>query len=128
MRPIWKEWEKHGKSNQNELNQLIRDFCEDRDWDQFHSIKDLAIGLSTESNELLQLFRFKDNEQSLEYLKENRKKVEDECADVYYYLLRLADLYKIDLNQALENKMMDNEKKYPKELVKGKNLKYNEYK
>ena len=47
--------------NQNELNQLIRDFCEDRDWDQFHSIKDLAIGLSTESNELLQLFRFKDN-------------------------------------------------------------------
>ena len=114
--------------NQNELNQLIRDFCEDRDWDQFHSIKDLAIGLSTESSELLQLFRFKDNEQSLEYLKENRKKVEDECADVYYYLLRLADLYKVDLNQALENKMMDNEKKYPKELVKGKNLKYNEYK
>jgi NTP pyrophosphatase (non-canonical NTP hydrolase) len=113
--------------NQKELTELIRHFCEERDWDQFHSIKDLSIGLSTESNELLQLFRFKDEKQCEEYLANNRKKVEDECADVYYYLLRLSDLYNIDLNQALENKMKDNHKKYPKELVKGKNLKYNEY-
>ena len=113
--------------NQHELTTLIRQFCEERDWDQFHSLKDLSIGLSTESNELLQLFRFKDNQQSEDYLKNNRKKIEDECADIYYYLLRLSDLYDIDLNQALENKMHDNEKKYPKELVKGKNLKYNEY-
>jgi len=114
--------------NQQELTELIRHFCEERDWDQFHSIKDLSIGLSTESNELLQLFRFKDNEQCEDYLLNNRKKIEDECADIYYYLLRLSDLYDIDLNQALENKMLDNEKKYPKDLVKGKNLKYNEYK
>lgn len=114
--------------NQQELTELIRQFCEERDWDQFHSIKDLSIGLSTESNELLQLFRFKDNEQCEDYLLNNRKKIEDECADIYYYLLRLSDLYDIDLNQALENKMLDNEKKYPKDLVKGKNLKYNEYK
>ncbi len=114
--------------NQQELTELIRQFCEERDWDPFHSIKDLSIGLSTESNELLQLFRFKDNEQCEDYLLNNRKKIEDECADIYYYLLRLSDLYDIDLNQALENKMLDNEKKYPKDLVKGKNLKYNEYK
>lgn len=114
--------------NQQELTELIRQFCKERDWDQFHSIKDLSIGLSTESNELLQLFRFKDNEQCEDYLLNNRKKIEDECADIYYYLLRLSDLYDIDLNQALVNKMLDNEKKYPKDLVKGKNLKYNEYK
>ena len=113
--------------NQKELTELIRHFCEERDWDQFHSIKDLSIGLSTESNELLQLFRFKNEKQCEEYLANKQKKVEDECADVYYYLLRLSDLYHIDLNQALENKMKDNHKKYPKELVKGKNLKYNEY-
>lgn len=65
-------------------------FLEERDWDQFHSLKDLSIGLSTESNELLQLFRFKDNQQSEDYLKNNRKKIEDECADIYYYLLRLS--------------------------------------
>ncbi len=113
--------------NQVELIKLIRTFCEERDWDQFHTIKDLAIGLSTESNELLQLFRFKDEIQSLEYMNQNRKKFEDECADIYYYLLRFSDLYKIDLNKALQNKMFDNEIKYPKDLVKGKNFKYNEY-
>lgn len=113
--------------NQKELTNLIREFCEERDWDQFHNIKDLAIGLSTESNELLQHFRFKDEAQSLEYLKTHRKQVEDECADVYYYLLRLCNIYNIDINKALVEKMKDNQKKYPKDLVKGKNLKYNEY-
>jgi len=113
--------------NQEQLIQSIRDFCEERDWNQFHTIKDLAIGLSTESNELLQHFRFKDDKQSIDYLDTHRKMIEDECADIYYYLLRLSDLYSIDLNHALEEKMKDNQKKYPKDLVKGKNLKYNEY-
>lgn len=114
--------------NQEELVIKIRKFCEERDWDQFHSLKDLAIGLSTESNELLQHFRFKDDHQSVEYLSRHRKMIEDECADVYYYLLRLCDKYDINLNKALEEKMKDNHKKYPKDLVKGKNLKYDEYK
>lgn len=113
--------------NQEQLIQSIRVFCEERDWDQFHSLKDLAIGLSTESNELLQHFRFKDDKQSIEFLNSHRKMIEDECADVYYYLLRLCDMYHIDINQALEEKMKDNIEKYPKELVKGKNLKYTEY-
>jgi len=113
--------------SQDELIQSIRQFCEERDWDQFHSIKDLAIGLSTESNELLQHFRFKDESQSIEYLNTHRKMIEDECADVYYYLLRLCDVYQIDINIALDEKMKDNRKKYPIDLVKGKNLKYNEY-
>ncbi len=113
--------------NQRELSDQIRSFCEERDWDQFHSLKDLSIGLSTEANELLQLFRFKDETQCIELLKAQPDKVTHELADVYYYLLRIADLYNIDLNQALEEKMKLNEQKYPAAKVKGKNLKYNEY-
>lgn len=113
--------------NQKELSEQIRIFCEERDWDQFHSLKDLSIGLSTEANELLQLFRFKNEAQCVELLASNPDKVTHELADVYYYLLRIADLYGIDLNQALMEKMVLNEKKYPVSKVKGKNLKYDEY-
>lgn len=113
--------------NQKELSKQIRTFCEERDWDQFHSLKDLSIGLSTEANELLQLFRFKDETQCVELLKTQPDKITHEMADVYYYLLRIADLYDIDLNQALEDKMKLNEQKYPVSKVKGKNLKYDEY-
>jgi NTP pyrophosphatase (non-canonical NTP hydrolase) len=113
--------------NQNELIKQIRTFCEERDWDQFHRLKDLSIGLSTESNELLQLFRFKDEAQCVEILKSQPDKITHELADVYYYLLRIADLYDIDLNQALEDKMKLNEQKYPTSKVKGLNLKYDEY-
>lgn len=113
--------------NQSELNERIKTFCTDRDWDQFHSLKDLTIGLSTEANELLQLFRFKSDDQCVELLNTQPSKITHEMADVYYYLLRIADLYGIDLNQALAEKMDLNEVKYPIEKVKGKNLKYDEY-
>lgn len=113
--------------NQKELNERIKTFCTERDWEQFHSLKDLSIGLSTEANELLQLFRFKSDEQCVELLGSHPEKITHELADIYYYLLRLCDLYGIDLNQALVDKMVLNEQKYPIEKVKGKNLKYDEY-
>lgn len=109
------------------LQKLISDFSEERDWAQFHSLKDLTIGLSTESNELLQLFRFKTNEECDAYYRAQPLKVQEELADVFYYLLRIADLYHIDLEDALKKKMIQNEAKYPTSKVKGKNLKYNEY-
>lgn len=109
------------------LQKLVSDFCDERDWTQFHGLKDLAIGLSTESNELLQLFRFKSEEECLAYLKANPEKVENEVADVFYYLLRLTDLYGLDLELGLRHKMIENEAKYPISKVKGKNLKYDEY-
>ena len=110
------------------LQKLIAEFSEERDWTQFHSLKDLTIGLSTESNELLQLFRFKSNEECDVYYQAQPLKIQEELADVFYYLLRIADLYQIDLEDALRTKMIQNEVKYPKDKVKGKNLKYNEYK
>lgn len=113
--------------NQKELSEQIRDFCEERDWDQFHNLKDLSIGLSTEANELLQLFRFKNETQCVELFNSQPDKITHELADIYYYLLRIADLYDIDLNHALEEKMKLNEQKYPVSKVKGKNLKYDEF-
>jgi len=109
------------------LQKLVSDFSNERDWTQFHSLKDLTIGLSTESNELLQLFRFKTNEECEAYYKAHPDKIQDELSDVFYFLLRIADLYQIDLESALKAKMIQNEAKYPTIQVKGKNLKSNEY-
>lgn len=111
-----------------ELSEMIRTFCELRDWDQFNDPKELAIGISTEANELLQMFRFK-REQDMIQMFENagtRKKIEDEVADIFYFLLRFAQMNHIDLNQSLKRKMDENEKKYPVEKAKGKNCKYSE--
>lgn len=109
------------------LEEQVQAFCEARDWDQFHNVKELAIGLSTESNELLQLFRFKSAAQCDQLMNDQRQAIEEEMADVLYYLLRIAQLYDIDLLQAFQHKMQLNEEKYPSDKVKGKNLKYNEY-
>ncbi len=111
-----------------ELSEMIRTFCELRDWDQFNDPKELAIGISTEANELLQMFRFK-REQDMIQMFENagtRKKIEDEVADIFYFLLRFAQMNQIDLKQSLKRKMDENERKYPIEKAKGKNRKYNE--
>jgi len=111
-----------------ELTQIIKDFCEARDWDQYHNPKDLAIGLSTESNELLDLFRFKSEEQMKQIMNSNKKeKVEEEIADIFFFVLRFAQMNNIQLDEALLNKLEKNNKKYPVELVKGRNEKYNEY-
>lgn len=109
-----------------QLQALVSAFCDQRDWAQYHSLKELTIGLSTESNELLQLLRFKSDEEILALLKTKPELIQDELADVFYFLLRIADLYQIDLDGALRSKMIQNEAKYPIEKSKGKNLKFNE--
>lgn len=113
----------------SELKDIIKKFCEARDWDKFHSPKELAIGISTEANELLQLFRFKTKEQMEEQLKDSdsREQISDELADVFYFVLRFAERNNFDLSEALTRKMKSNELKYPVEKVRGKNNKYDEY-
>lgn len=111
-----------------ELNSEIREFCEARDWTQFHTPKDLAIGLSTESNELLELFRFKDQEDQDILLMdtERRSEVEDELADILFFLIRFADLHDIDLETAMKTKLEKNRKRYPKDEYQSSNRKYDE--
>lgn len=110
------------------LTKEVQKFCEDRDWDQFHGPKDLAIGLSTEANELLDLFRFKTEEQMQEMLKSgvSREHISEELADVFFFLLRFSQMYGFDLKECLIDKIEKNAEKYPEDQVKGKNLKYTE--
>ena len=111
-----------------DLEQKIKLFCEERDWDQFHNPKDLAIGISTEANELLDIFRFKTNEQMKEMFQDSitKEHIEDEIADVMFFILRFAQMNHLDLEQCLNDKLIKNAKKYPVDKIKGKHLKYTE--
>ena len=113
----------------HELKELIKKFCEERDWDQFHNAKDLAIALSIEASELLEIFRWKSQEEVKNLFKNEKKKedIEDEMADILYFLIRMAQMYDLDLSEALDRKMEKNEKKYPVEKAKGSSKKYNEF-
>jgi NTP pyrophosphatase (non-canonical NTP hydrolase) len=108
------------------LKGQVERFCKARDWDQYHNAKDLAIGVSTEAGELLDLFRFMSPEDVEGMFLDGRVRgeIEDEMADVLFFLLRMAQMNGIDLSGAFERKMARNEKKYPLEKSKGSNIKY----
>jgi|SRR3990172_1978909 len=118
------------KTNINELKQKIKKFCEERDWDQYHNAKELAIGIVTEASELLEHFRFKSEKQVDELFKDESKKQElsEEMADIFYFVIRLSERYNIDLTTELNKKLKKNEQKYPIEKSKGSNKKYTEFK
>lgn len=116
------------KTNLQELKDRIKKFCDERDWDQYHHAKDLAIGIITEASELLEIFRFK-SEKEIDVMFENLEKrnaISEEMADVFYFLLRLAQKYNIDLATVLKNKLEKNALRYPIEKAKGSNQKYTE--
>ena len=110
------------------LKDQVKLFCEERDWDQFHSLKDLAIGVSTEANELLELFRFKNENEIDQKIKDPafKARVEQELADVLFFLLRISQKYKLDLTQGFSRKMKSNADKYPVEKARASNKKYTE--
>lgn len=114
----------------NNLNHLIKkilSFRQKRDWKKFHNPKNLAISLSIEANELLEKFQWLNEKESQEIIKNKnlKKEIEEEIADVFYYLLLLGYDLNINLEKAFKEKMKDNEKKYPVKKAKGKALKYN---
>ena len=93
----------------------VRDFCDARDWRKYHTPKELAIGMATESSELLQLFRFMSDERIAEMFEDTdqRQAIEDEVADTLLFLLRFADLNRINLPAALSSKLIRNGERYP---------------
>lgn len=117
------------KTTIRELKEKVRNFCEARDWDQFHNAKELAIGIVTEASELLQHFRFKSNNQVNEMFQDKLKKQEfsEEISDILFFILRLAQRYDIDLSLELENKIKKNGERYPVHKAKGSSKKYTEY-
>lgn len=116
------------KTTINELKQMVKEFCEERDWDQFHGAKNLTIAMIIEVAELLEHFRWKSEKEVEELLKDPKKKelISDEVADIFYFLIRLAQTYNIDLSTALKNKMRKNMEKYPVEKFRESNKKHNE--
>jgi len=118
------------KTNIYELKEKVKCFCEERDWDQYHNAKELAIGIVTESSELLGNFRFKSEEEVNDMFKDELKRQEltEEMADVLFFLLRLAQKYDIDLTTEFNNKIKKNHENYPLDKSKGSNQKYTEFK
>jgi len=115
------------EQNINSIIQRIRDIAEARDWDQFHSPKNLTMALSAEVSEIIEHFQWLTEEQS-ENLPQNKlKEVETELADTLIYLIRLADKLDIDLLNATLNKIKINEQKYPVDKAKGNAKKYTEF-
>ena len=98
-----------------ELKDLVRGFCDERKWDEYHSPKDLAIGAVTEASELLEIFRFlkPDEERAAVTEPEKRQAIADELADVLFFLLRFSERYKFELSDCLRQKLVKNAKKYP---------------
>ena len=119
---------KDSETNLHEIKEKIKEFCEKREWDQFHGAKDLATALIIEAAELLEHFRWKSEKEVKELLANPAKKdeISEEMADVLYFLLRMAQRYDMDLSEALEKKMGKNDKRYPVEKAKGSNKKYDE--
>jgi dCTP diphosphatase len=105
----------------------LRQFAADRDWEQFHSPKNLTMALSVEAAELMEHFQWLSDDASRQLPVSTRDEVADEMADVLLYLVRLADVLGVDLASAAAAKMLKNAAKYPAEKVRGKADKYSKY-
>ena len=109
------------------LTEELAAFAAERDWDQFHNPKNLAMALAVETSELLEIFQWLTFVESQTLSEKQRGKVKEEVADVFIYLLRFCDKTGVDLLEAAQHKIEVNRKKYPAHQVKGKADKYTEY-
>ena len=107
-------------SDLEELRGAIVKFTQERDWDQFHNGKDLALAISIEANELLECFLWKSPEEA------ELEKIREELADVLNYAFQMADKYSLDVKEIMFEKLRRNAEKYPVEKAKGSAKKYNE--
>jgi NTP pyrophosphatase (non-canonical NTP hydrolase) len=110
-----------------QLTEALAEFARERDWGQFHSPKNLAMALSVEAAEIVELFQWTKEEDSLRLTPEKLADLKDEIGDVMIYLTNLANKFDIDPLEAAAGKLEKNRKKYPAALVKGKSAKYTEY-
>jgi len=103
-----------------EITQALLKFRNERDWEQFHNPKDLALAVNVEAGELLELFLWKKAEEV------NQEKIKEELADVFAYAFLLAEKYQLDVKEIVLQKIKKNGEKYPIEKSKGNAKKYNE--
>jgi len=112
----------------DEFASRLAQFAADRDWEQFHSPKNISMALSVEVAEIVEHFQWLTEQQSRELDKDNKARVSQELADAFIYLVRLADQLDIDLLAAADQKLRINEAKYPADRVRGSSKKYTQYK
>ncbi|MCC7060063.1 MAG: nucleotide pyrophosphohydrolase [Burkholderiaceae bacterium] len=115
-----------GTDSLQELAQALRRFADERDWNQFHAPKNLAMALSVEAAELLEHFQWMGEAESNRLAPDKLAQVSQEMADVLLYLVRLADRLGVDLAAEARRKMALNAQKYPVELARGSSRKYSE--
>src|SRR5580698_9278838 len=119
------------KDTVQRLKDKVGEFVKERDWEQFHTPKNLSMSLAIEAAELMEHFQWTNTvDEAIKVLKEKHKRseIEDEVADIAIYLMSFCNLYNIDLEKAVLGKMKKNAKKYPTKAVKGKMEKYTFYK
>ncbi|MPV36120.1 nucleotide pyrophosphohydrolase [Georgenia subflava] len=106
----------------------LRDFTDERDWAQFHTPRNLVLALVGEVGELAEVVQWRTDEEVLEHARtaEGHEALADEIADVFTYLLGIADALDIDLDEAVNAKITKNAEKYPAHLARGSNAKYTE--
>jgi len=111
------------------IHEAYSKFVNERDWDQFHSIKNLSMALSVESSELVEIFQWmtEDDSNKVAINPTLKTKVEEELSDIFVYLLRIAHKSEVDLEKVIFEKILKNSEKYPVDKVKGSSKKYNEY-
>lgn len=107
------------------LDRILK-FRNDRDWGQFHTIKDLCLGLNIEVSELQEIFLWKDDKEIKEIINNKKESIGDELADIFIFLAYLSNDLNIDLNEAINRKIHENGNKYPITESRGINKKYNE--
>jgi len=110
-----------------DLTQRLRNFASEREWDQFHSPKNLAMALTGEAGELAAEFQWLTEQESKVLDSKTLERVKAEAGDVLLYLIRLADKLQIDLIEAAQAKISTNEQRYPAALVRGQSKKYDQY-
>ena len=111
----------------DDIKQRLRKYVSERDWQQFNTPKNLAMALIAEAGEMVEHFQWLTEQQSRNLESEQKKAVSHELADIFIYLIRLADELNIDLLKAAREKMLINNQKYPVEKVKGSADKYTRY-
>ena len=111
----------------NTLQERLKAFARERDWEQFHSPKNLAMALIVEAAELLEHFQWLTPEQSESLAEDKRREVELEMADIFIYLMRMCERLDVDLLKVVEDKIKMNAEKYPADKVRGSAKKYSDY-
>ena len=107
------------------IKKIIREFASERNWDKYHTPKNLSMALSVEASELVEIFQWLTQEESKNIDSKDIESVKDEVADILIYLVRIADKLDIDLEEAILEKIKKNGEKYPVELSKDNAVKYN---